>query len=303
MTLELTCCRFPIIPFSALSVRSVLSKNDVRKLRWRAPECHGGEERVRTARPQRWKLTLLALVLFGISFGYVEAAVVIYLRSLTEPVRARVYSQAAANNLFPLLTPEELHSQNQGKLWGVLKIELLREFATLVMLAAIALAVSRSRTEGVAAFAVAFGVWDLAFYAFLRLLIGWPASLFTWDLLFLLPVPWCGPVLAPAIVSVTMIGAGAVVLRNAGQHRATRMTRLQWLSIYMGGLIVVISFTWNYRRLLQARLPHTFPWPVFLLGEALGISGFVRGWLKTTRLRPSSGSASLDSDALTPAMK
>ena len=55
---------------------------------------------------------------------------------------------------------------------------------------------------------IVFGAWDLSFYASLKVLIGWPASLMTWDLLFLIPVPWVGPVLAPSIVSITLVPVG-----------------------------------------------------------------------------------------------
>ena len=55
-----------------------------------------------------------------------------------------------------------------------LYIELGREFSTLVMLAAVAWVASRSRREWFAAFALMFGVWDVFFYAFLYVAIGWP---------------------------------------------------------------------------------------------------------------------------------
>src|ERR1700680_5343374 len=78
----------------------------------------------------------------------------------------------------------------------------------MLMLAAIALAVARNARQWSAAFAIAFGVWDIVFYACLKLILGWPASLFTWDILFLIPVPWVCPVIAPALVSLAMIAAG-----------------------------------------------------------------------------------------------
>jgi hypothetical protein len=87
------------------------------------------------------------------------------------------------------------------------------------MLAAIALAVARNARQWTAAFAIAFGVWDIVFYACLKLLLGWPASLFTWDILFLIPVPWVGPVIAPVLVSLTMIAAGILVsMAGSGQR-------------------------------------------------------------------------------------
>lgn len=79
---------------------------------------------------------------------------------------------------------------------------------------AVALAVARNAGQWAAAFVIAFGTWDITFYVFLRVLLGWTASLFTWDILFLIPVPWVGPVLAPVLVSAVMIAAGAWHLRR-----------------------------------------------------------------------------------------
>ena len=93
-----------------------------------------------------------------------------------------------------------------------MEIEQGREVATLGMLAAVAIAVGRGSGQPFAAFLIAFGVWDISFYAFLKLLIHWPASLLTWDVLFLLPVPWVAPVLAPVLASLSMIGVGLLYL-------------------------------------------------------------------------------------------
>ena len=71
----------------------------------------------------------------------------------------------------------------------------------MVMLGSVALAVARNLHEWIAAFAIAFGVWDIFFYVFLKLMIHWPESLSTWDILFLIPLPWVGPVWAPVLVA------------------------------------------------------------------------------------------------------
>ena len=44
----------------------------------------------------RLKRTFLALILFGIAFGYVEAAVVVYLRTIFVPIRAGDIPHGAA---------------------------------------------------------------------------------------------------------------------------------------------------------------------------------------------------------------
>jgi hypothetical protein len=235
------------------------------------------------AKTRSWKRTVTALVLFGMSFGYVEAAVVVYLRDLSEPVRERFYPSTTANDLFPVLTPRELRKADRGELWGLVKVEIPREAATLAMLAAIALAASISGIEGVAAFLLTFGVWDLAFYGFLKMLIGWPASFLTWDLLFLIPVPWSGPVLAPMIVSVSMIGAGIAVLQGEAQGRLTPWRRRDWVGVAAGGIIIFISFTWNSRRIIAGKMPHSFEWPLFALGEIIGLGTFLHRFLRTEK--------------------
>ena len=58
----------------------------------------------------RLQRTLLALILFGIAFGYVEAAVVVYLRTIFAPIRHETFHNAAHNDLFPLLTAEHLRA-------------------------------------------------------------------------------------------------------------------------------------------------------------------------------------------------
>src|SRR5579863_8958369 len=157
--------------------------------------------------------TVAALFLFGISFGYVEAAVVVYLRAIYDPIRARIHPGRGPDDLFPLISPQQLADsgpENPRRL----AIEIGREAATMLMLAGAALAMARNFQEWIAAFGVAFGIWDIAFYAFLRLMIHWPQSLATWDILFLIPVPWVGPVWAPVLVALTMIVCGLIALQR-----------------------------------------------------------------------------------------
>src|SRR5713226_8183067 len=117
-----------------------------------------------------------ALLLFGVSFGYLEAAVVVYLRAIYDPIRASLHPGRKPGDLFPLITPAELEQAGPDHAKR-LAIEVGREVATMAMLAGIALAAGRSFSERVAAFAVVFGLWDISFYGFLKLLIEWPESL------------------------------------------------------------------------------------------------------------------------------
>src|SRR5260370_27839701 len=152
-----------------------------------------------------------ALLLFGISFGYLEAAVVVYLRAIYDPIRQRIHPERKPNDLFPLITQDQLlaaGTENERRL----VIELGREVATIAMLAAFGLVMGRNFNERMAAFAIAFGLWDISFYAFLKIMIQWPESLNTWDILFLIPLPWIGPVLAPVLLSAALIGCALLSL-------------------------------------------------------------------------------------------
>ncbi len=210
----------------------------------------------------------LGLILFGIAFGYVEAAVVVYLRTIHEPVRERLHPGTSPAEVFPLLTWDELRTAapEQARL---VRVEVVREAATLLMLTGVA-SVAVERRMWLSAFAVGFGVWDIFYYVFLRLLIGWPASLFTWDVLFLIPAPWAAPVLAPVIVSLSLVAAGMVALKCA-----VHLKRWHWAGIGCGAVAILLSFLWDSPNVLAGGFPHPFYWGLFAAGEAVGFGFFV----------------------------
>lgn len=225
---------------------------------------------VGTAKTRAALRRVLSIILFGIAFGYVEAAVVVYLRTIGGP--ARVAARLGAQDLFPLLRLDAL----SPAVLALLKIEVGREAATLLMLAGVGLALTGNIRTWLAGFALAFGVWDLAFYFWLRVLIGWPASLGTWDLLFLLPVPWAAPVLAPVIVASTIAFFGARILLKDQRCFAPRRSPLPVvLPLSAGCVILLASFTWQWRSWMAGAMPQHFPWLVFAMGEALLIAGFL----------------------------
>lgn len=217
---------------------------------------------------------LLALLLFGTAFGYLEAAIVAYLRLLHEPARQRVHPGRPAAELFPLLTLEELRASGSDQ-QRTLAIEIGREAATIIMLAAIALAVAGNAGQWAGAMAIAFGTWDITFYVFLKLLLDWPASLWTWDILFLIPVPWSGPVVAPVLVSAAMIAAGVWHLRSAARGEPIVIRAAHWSGIVAGAAVIVISFAMDYRNVMAGGIPNPFNWPVFLGGLTLGVGSYV----------------------------
>ena len=225
-------------------------------------------------RTRAWRRIVTALVVFGISFGYVEAAVVDYLRTIYDPLRRQLHPERPPEDLFPLISISQLQSAGPEHNRR-LRTELGREAATLIMLASVALAGTRNRRQWLAAFLIAFGVWDISFYGGLKLLLNWPASLFTWDILFLIPVPWVGPVLSPILVSLSMIAAGLFVLRRDLEGNLPPFRWFQWALIFSGGLIVVLAFTWDFRNTSAGGMPNPFNWPLFILGELTGLSSLM----------------------------
>ena len=213
---------------------------------------------------------IAALVLFGVSFGYVEAAVVVYLRSIYDPLRQRIHPGRQPDQLFPLISTDELAAAGPENP-RLLAIEIGREAATMAMLAGFALAVGANLHQWIAAFAIAFGIWDISFYAFLRLMIHWPQSLSTWDLLFLIPLPWVGPVWAPMLVDLTMIVCGLISLALGGVQGRTA----HWLGVLAGAFVIVLAFVWDYRNTTAGGLPSAFNWPLLLLGEGIGLTAFL----------------------------
>lgn len=156
----------------------------------------------------------LAVVAFAIAFGFVEASVVVYLRHLLgssfsppEVSKNQVLVPGVA-----FLDPKTIVSIIKES--NTLLIEQFREAATMVMLGSVAYLAGRKWLTRLAYFLLAFGVWDIFYYLFLRLIIGWPKSLFDSDVLFLLPVPWVGPVITPVVASLVMIAVSLLFIKR-----------------------------------------------------------------------------------------
>ncbi|MBD3222557.1 hypothetical protein GF314_15085 [bacterium] len=198
---------------------------------------------------------LVWTAIFGAAFGWVEAAVVVYLRRI-------VYPDGFALPLAPI-DP------------SLAVVELVREAATLAMLAAVAMLAGRTRWQRFAAFIVAFGVWDLVYYLGLKLALDWPASLATWDVLFLLPWPWLGPVYAPATVALLMVIFGSLVMLEE-EVRPRRADVLAWLLGAAGALVLLVTWLYDLDAGLRQAEPAPYPWPWFVVGCALLVGCGVR---------------------------
>jgi hypothetical protein len=192
--------------------------------------------------------------------AYVESAVVVYLRAI-------YYPQGLAFPLAPM--PSDM-----------VAIEMGREVATLVMLLGVAMLAGTDRWSRFLSFCVSFGVWDLLYYVWLWLLLGWPPSLFTWDVLFLIPVPWIGPVLAPVIVSIALVVGGVLLLRKTERGESLHFSVPLWILLVTGGLLVLSSFVLDFRVVLLQLEPPSFRWGLFSTGVTLGVAALVLALVK-----------------------
>ena len=203
-----------------------------------------------------------------------ESAVVIYIRELYYP----------DGFSFPLVMLDE----------RIALVEIIREAATLIMLITIGFIAGRSFTTRFAWFIYSFAVWDIFYYIFLKLLIAWPESFLTWDILFLIPVTWTGPVISPLIVCVYMISLSGLILCFAEKNADIQIHKLEWIMLLSGAIILIVSFTWDYSgyilenysvselwnmpgnkslfELAIKYIPRKFNWSVFTFGSLVIIS-------------------------------
>jgi len=203
------------------------------------------------------------LWVLGLALGWFEVAIVIYLRELYYPDGFR----------FPVVIVTD----------RVAVVEVLREAASLLLLAAAARLAGERFLERFGAFMLLFGIWDLFYYVVLRLVLGWPASLQTWDILFLIPVPWVGPVWAPVVIALSLVVFGSYLYWTAGHPRQVRP--LDWVVEISAGLIVIVSFVWEWQVVLEERVPEQFPAWLFWFGWSIGLVWFVareRTWRRLT---------------------
>ena len=203
--------------------------------------------------PRRWT----AVVVFAIAMALLEAAVVTYLRTFLD--RIEPYQPS------PLPVPGWL-----------MPIEIAREMATLTMLGAVAWLAGRNWQARFGYFLIAFVTWDIFYYVFLAPMSGWPRSLFDWDILFLIPLPWWGPVLAPASIAALMVIGGTMIAQFDKGKTALWPGPVSWYMSLAGALLALYVFMadalhapeWSEETLMNI-LPVAFNWPLFVL--ALGL--------------------------------
>ncbi len=170
--------------------------------------------------------TLLWVILFSIAMGFMESAVVIYLREL--------YYKTGFQ--FPLqpIDPK------------IARVEFLRELATIIMLVGIGYTAGKNKLQRFAYFSLSFAIWDIFYYVFLYFFLGWPQSLSTWDILFLIPFPWVGPVWAPCLLSLLMIVGSCFIIRKIDSNENYKIPLKYWVILITGALICILSFMLDY---------------------------------------------------------
>jgi hypothetical protein len=205
--------------------------------------------------------TAVVVLAFGVAMGYLEAAVVVYLR--------------AALGLGPAgvaLTHDPAAFGSYGA------IEVARELATLVMIAAVGWLAGRGGVERLAWAAVAFGTWDIIYYLGLRLVADWPPSLHAWDILFIVPAPWVGPVWAPIVVSAALVGFGLATARHVRSGRPIRVGRVRAIAATVGAGLIIGSFLVDGDRVRAGEVPTWSGAPLFGVGMLLGIVAAATAW-------------------------
>ena len=229
---------------------------------------------------------MLWLTAFSIAMGFMEAAIVIYLRKIYYPHGFQ----------FPL-TPVDP---------DIGLIEFLREAATIIMLVGIGIIAGKNTSQRFAIFLYCFAIWDIFYYVFLKLILGWPESLFTWDILFIIPVPWVGPVIAPCIVSLTMILLTVSVIYIQERGYDIHLQVREWILLIAGSLVLIFSFILDYIKYIaqgtnshvwtlsskQAMfdeishyVPSSYNWWLFSLGEIIILAGIASFLTKAYKLK------------------
>jgi hypothetical protein len=215
--------------------------------------------------------TITWLVVFSIAMGFMESAVVVYLRKIYYP----------DGFVFPLQTID-------GK---IAFTEIFREAATITMLLTVGILAGRTKTERFGFFVFCFGIWDITYYIFLKLILGWPESLLNWDILFLIPVTWVGPVIGPVINSLTMILLALLITHFTNKGIRVFISSREWLLFILGSLIIIFSYTEDYlsfmlnefdlwelftapisqKVIVYAReyVPQYFNWGLFIAGQVI----------------------------------
>ncbi len=199
------------------------------------------------------KLVLVAV--FGIAFAFVESSVVVYLRALYYPQGFSLPLKAISNE----------H----------LVVELCREAATIIMLLTIGFVAGRKGWQRFGYFLLAFGVWDIFYYVWLKVMLNWPSSILDWDILFLIPLPWIGPVLSAAAIALLMLVCGVDIVVRISQQKHFSPTLVSWGAATVATGIILFSFMSDTDATLKGNMPRPYPYELLVVGVLLYLAGYI----------------------------
>jgi len=175
---------------------------------------------------------IIWICVFSIAMAYLEAAIVVYLRRLF-----------GITDLVLQVPPFDQQ---------IAAIELGRELATLIMLMAIGLIAGHNFQSRLSFTLIAFGVWDIFYYLWLKVFIGWTKSFLDPDLLFLILLPWWGSVCFPVFISILMITEGEAVLWKTEKEVPIHFPLSFWIPLILGILLMPYSFMVDAIHILPA---------------------------------------------------
>jgi hypothetical protein len=204
---------------------------------------------------------LFWIIVFSISMALVEAGIVIYLRAIYYP----------EGFSFPLEMMATRH----------FVVEIGREAATIFMLISVSALIGKKFWEKFAYFLICFGFWDIFYYIWLKIAIGWPLSLLDWDILFLIPLPWIGPVIAPVTIAIMMISAGIFIIFLFKRGYDFQPSSLAWFLTIIGTLIILYSFMRDIGASLHQHIPLPYRYEALIAGEILYLLAIFTSWRNT----------------------
>ncbi len=206
-------------------------------------------------------IIFIPLLVFAIGMAFLESAVVVYLREIWQ-----------LTDIFPV---ENIFDRAQNI--RTLKVEFAREAATLVMLVSISYALGRSAWQRVAYFLFLFGVWDIFYYVWLRVMIHWPQSLISWDVLFFIPWTLVSPIYAPIAVSSAMIFCGIMIIHAQKKRVTLKSTRRFWIMETLAFALIYASFIFETPKVNAGALESEleYPWLMLIVGLTIGLTAFL----------------------------
>lgn len=227
-----------------------------------------------TTTGSRWSV----VVLYALAMAWVESAVVFYIRSMIDRI--------------------EPYQANPLPIAGGLGLaEIVREASTLIMLFTVGWLAGQTWRSRIAYSLLAFGVWDIGYYLWLVPLTGWPNALTDWDILFLIPLPWWGPVWSPTSIALLMVAFGTIVGRHDSAEKPLWPSRLSCVSVVLGVLLALWVFMADAINIvlagggtpeLRELLPTHFHWGWFLVALGLMAVPVIDVW---RQVRQRSGSS------------